>query len=432
MMAPAPRTINSGSTATSGHVAITPAPSPVTSTPEADDGADRHRPELEALVAAVPADAARPARLLLGEPSGEERSPAAAPRTSPAQTAPQHRRQRRPGRRSSRGRARRHDRTLRREHARLPRCVVASRGCCSSSPPSALALAAGGWYLQRVAFDTARSGDLARVVLRDEAIRTQIASTAAIATASTLGVPVEQVQAQVDGYARTTEGAELMRQIVTDAHARLIGERDEPVQITAAQLVQLTRNEQVGGLPPIVLDVERVGALDTIRRTLDWAVPIAAITGGAALLLGLIAHPRKADAVFGIGMFCIVAGIATVVLGYVVPVHVLPLLSDDLWTPVHPRRRRVRPAGRDRRLRRALRRRCRPHGRRRRRPAPQAVVGAGGHPPLRRPAPLELISRSARRRTRRRRRRSGWPRPRCASPRSATARRGPAGAARPG
>ena len=28
-----------------------------------------------------------------------------------------------------------------------------------------LALAAGGWYLQRVAFDTARSGDLARVVL---------------------------------------------------------------------------------------------------------------------------------------------------------------------------------------------------------------------------------------------------------------------------
>jgi len=200
----------------------------------------------------------------------------------------------------------------------------------------ALALAAGGWYLQRVAFDTARSGDLARLVLRDEAIRTQIASTAAIASAATLGVPVEQVQATADAVARTDEGAELMRQIVTDAHARLIGERDEPVQITAAQLVQLTRNEQVGALPPIELPVERVGVLDTVRRTLDWAVPIAAVVGGVALLLGLIAHPRKADAVFGIGMFCIVAGIATVVLGYVVPVHVLPLLTDNLWAPAIP------------------------------------------------------------------------------------------------
>ncbi len=199
-----------------------------------------------------------------------------------------------------------------------------------------LALAAGGWYLQRVAFDTARSGDLARVILKDDAIRTQIASTAAQATAATLGVPVEQVQATIDGYARTTEGAELMRQIVTDAHARLIGARREPVQITAAQLVELTRDERVGVVPPIELPVERVAILDTTRRALAWAVPIAAIVGAVALLLGLIAHPRKADAVFGIGMFCIIAGVLTALLGYVVPVHVLPRTTDNIWAPAIP------------------------------------------------------------------------------------------------
>lgn len=199
-----------------------------------------------------------------------------------------------------------------------------------------LALAAGGWYLQRVAFDTQRSGELARVVLEDDAIRTQIATTAAQATAATLGVPVEQVQATVDGYARTSEGAALMSQIVTDAHAKLIGERDAPVQISAAQLVQLTRNESVAGVPPIELPVEEVGVLDTARRALDWAVPIAAIVGGVALLLGLIAHPRKADAVFGIGMFCIIAGVVAMLLGYVVPVHVIPALTDNVWAPAIP------------------------------------------------------------------------------------------------
>jgi hypothetical protein len=199
-----------------------------------------------------------------------------------------------------------------------------------------LAVAASGWFLQRVAFDTQRSGELARVVLKDDAIRAQIAVTAAQATAATLGVPVEQVQGTVDSVANTTEGANLMRQLVSDAHARLIGARSEPVQITAAQLVDLTRDERVGAVGPVELPVEEVGALDTIRRALDWAVPIAAIVGGVALVLGLIAHPRKADAVFGIGMFCIIAGVLTAVLGYVVPVHVVSALTDNVWAPAIP------------------------------------------------------------------------------------------------
>jgi hypothetical protein len=199
-----------------------------------------------------------------------------------------------------------------------------------------LALAAGGWYLQRVAFDTARSGDLARVVLRDDAIRTQIATVAGQATAQTLGVPAEQIQAQVDTLARSDAGADLMRQIITDAHAKLIGERTAPVEITGPQLVQLTRNEAVGSLPPVVLPVEEVGVLSTIREALRWAVPIAAVVGALALLLGLIAHPRTADAVYGIGTFCIVAGIFAIGLGFLVPVYLLPAITDNVWVSAIP------------------------------------------------------------------------------------------------
>ncbi len=190
--------------------------------------------------------------------------------------------------------------------------------------------------MQRVAFDTDQSADLAAVVLDDPDIRAEIATVAAEATAATLGVPVADVQAQVDQLAQTSPGAALMKQIVADAHGTLIGARPGPVQITGAQLVELTRDQRVGTLPPVTLPVEEVAVLSTIRTSLDWAVPIAAIAGVAFLLLGLLAHPRKSDAVFGIGMFCIIAGVAVVLIGYVVPVFLFPVLDDDVWAGVIP------------------------------------------------------------------------------------------------
>ncbi|MET0146601.1 MAG: hypothetical protein ABW328_17700 [Ilumatobacteraceae bacterium] len=199
-----------------------------------------------------------------------------------------------------------------------------------------LALAAGGWWLQRVAFDTSHSGDLADVVLEDAAIRDEITTAAADAAAATLGVPAADLKARIDALAQTQEGAALMRQIVVDSHGRLIGERAEPVQITADELVQLTRDQRAAALPPVTLPVEEVGVLATIDDVLRWAVPIAAAVGGVALLLGLVAHPRKADAVFGIGAFCILAAVFAVLLGWVVPVFLLPALDDSTWSAVIP------------------------------------------------------------------------------------------------
>ena len=199
-----------------------------------------------------------------------------------------------------------------------------------------LAIAAAGWWLQRVAFDTGRSGELAEVVLQDPAIRGEIANVSANAAAATLGLPPEQVRATVDQVAQTREGAELMEQIVADSHARLIGARTDEVQITGQQLVHIVRDERAAALPNVVLPVPELTALRIARTVLDWAVPIAAITGGVALLLGFLAHPRKADAVFGIGTFCIAAAIAVVVIGWLVPVYAVPEINDSPWTSVIP------------------------------------------------------------------------------------------------
>jgi hypothetical protein len=187
----------------------------------------------------------------------------------------------------------------------------------------AAALAAAGWWLQRVAFDTATSGELAAVVLEDRAIRDEIVTLASDAAAATLGLSPTDLRARVDGIAQTAAGADLMRDIVADSHARLVGLREEPVQITGPQLAEIVRDQRAAVLPPTTVPVEEVGVLSTIRTVVT-------------LLIGFIAHPLKADATFGIGIFCIVAGLAVVVLGFVVPAFLFPVLDDSTWGAIIP------------------------------------------------------------------------------------------------
>ncbi|MFV0306473.1 MAG: hypothetical protein ACK5OX_01865 [Desertimonas sp.] len=201
-----------------------------------------------------------------------------------------------------------------------------------------LALAGGGWWLQRVAFDTSTSAEIADVVVRDPGIRNQLATVISASAADQLGVSTSDLSTVVRQYIDnqdTTLNA-VLRQIVTDSHARLIGERDEPVQLTGAQLVPVVRDERALALPPITLPVQPVTALNVVRITLQWFVPAAAIAGAVAMLLGFIAHPRKADAVFGVGVFLIFGAIAVVVLGWLVPVYALPEATTAEWMAVIP------------------------------------------------------------------------------------------------
>lgn len=199
-----------------------------------------------------------------------------------------------------------------------------------------LALSGGGWLLNRVAFDTSQSAATAADVLRDPTIRAEIATVVADATAPTLGLAPADIRSRVEAVATNPAGAQLMGRIIADAHARLIGERDEPVKITGPQMVQVVRDERVADVPAITLPVQEVPILNTIRIALEWFVPVTALIGAALLLLGLVTHPRRADAVFGMGIFCLVGAIATIVLGYLVPKFVIPELNDATWMTAIP------------------------------------------------------------------------------------------------
>jgi hypothetical protein len=203
-----------------------------------------------------------------------------------------------------------------------------------------LAIAAGGWWLQRVAFSPSASRAVASEVFDIDSIQEQVVNGVATATAARLGRSAADIEQELNSWmpALLADPAarDVLADIVSDAHARVIGTRDEPVTITGQQMVLLVRKEVVFDVPAVTIPVEKVGFLSTIRAALSWVVPIAAIAGLAALVLGILAHPRKADAIFGIGVFCILAAVLAMVLGYAVPAFALPALNDGDWVDVIP------------------------------------------------------------------------------------------------
>jgi hypothetical protein len=198
-------------------------------------------------------------------------------------------------------------------------------------------LAVSGWLLQRTAFDPGRTAASADVVLADSAIKNELVDLIADATAAQLGLQQGETRALVRSVVDTEPGAKLMGEILHDAHAHLIGAQREPVQITAAQMVEITRNEAVGELPPITLPVPKVTVLDIMRRVLAWLVPIAALVALVFAVVGMMAHPERAALLRSLGLGLLLLAALVALLGYVVPRFVLPLLSDSPWAHV-PRR----------------------------------------------------------------------------------------------
>ena len=177
--------------------------------------------------------------------------------------------------------------------------------------------------------------------------------------------------------AQTSAGADLMREIVADSHARLIGERDEPVQITGAAAGRADRatsgsagaaagrrcRSRRSASSSTIRDDARLGRAD--RRRSPARVPCCSASSPTR------ARPTPCSAS---GCSASSPAVVAVVLGYVVPVLVLPALDDNDVGRGDPGRRRARAAARRRRRRRARRRRAGADDRRGRRPPPP---GAG-------------------------------------------------------
>jgi hypothetical protein len=164
----------------------------------------------------------------------------------------------------------------------------------------ALSLAVGGWWLQRAVFSPAANADQAEAILDDTEIRRELTAIIADAAAPTLELSANELAVFIDPIVR-----------------------DE-------------RAVDVPGLP-ITLPVPKIGTLDLLDSTLRWFVPIMAALGALILLLALVTRPDRSELVRALGEFGIAIAAGLIVLGYVIPVHLVPAIDDSTWVQASPR-----------------------------------------------------------------------------------------------
>lgn len=191
------------------------------------------------------------------------------------------------------------------------------------------ALALSAWWVQRTAFDTSNTSEVAEAALQNPDLRADLAR----AIADRVAVELNLDHAAVESAAQTAlvqPGiATAFSSVLRDIHARLIGEETGPVTIPPDLVVRATGNPAAAQLPPVTVDVPTFDALDTTRRTLHRAIPVL-ITASVVLgLLGLLFHPSKPTALRTIGWWLIGASIVELVIAYTLPVLLLPALVDS-------------------------------------------------------------------------------------------------------
>jgi hypothetical protein len=198
------------------------------------------------------------------------------------------------------------------------------------------AIAISTFWMDRVAFTPTADTDSTYAILQDEDIARQIAVIVASADAPELNRSPSELRDEIIGYTKTLEMAAEMRVFTAEAHARVIGDRSEPVEIVAAEQVEIVRNERVALLPSLRLPVERVGPLAIISSTTHWTWVISFGLAVLALLIGLILRPERGEFSYAFSVGTVTTGALLVLFGYLVPAFVLSAVSTDDWVGVLP------------------------------------------------------------------------------------------------
>ncbi len=201
-------------------------------------------------------------------------------------------------------------------------------------------LALSGLLLERTALSAGNAADAAAAVLQDETLQAEVVRAISAGTATQI-YPTDPAAAAVITeniriVASTDAGSELLTDVVHDVQAKVIGDSDDPVVISPAQLVQIVRDERAGALAPLTLDVPRVGALAVASTVLGWLVPISAIAAVVLFVLCFLSRPEKGALIRTLGLGLLVLAASLLVFGYVVPRFVPTLLDDSPWARIGP------------------------------------------------------------------------------------------------
>ncbi len=202
----------------------------------------------------------------------------------------------------------------------------------------AISIGAGAWWLQRVAFTPDGTRDSAAAILEEPDIRIELNSLITPATAGVIGASQEELSSFLENVVLSTRpGAAEMAPIIERIHDRIIGNTDEPIVLTGADLVPIVRDERAVDAPDVTLPIDTIGVLRNFKDVLGWMAIIAGAIGLIAFVLGVIARPERRDVLRGVGEFGVALAASLLLFGYLIPVHLLTALDSQTWTHAIPR-----------------------------------------------------------------------------------------------
>ena len=199
-----------------------------------------------------------------------------------------------------------------------------------------IALSISTWWFQRVAFTPSADADRAHAILADPDIRAEVATVVASADAPVLGQSPTQLKEFIEQITRLRAGSALMTDVVADAHARLIGDLDEPVRISGAVQVTIVRDERVATMAAVTVPVQEVGSLSIVDTLAGWITIVGGVLGVVALVIGIVMRPERGEAPFAVATGFGTLAVLLIVFGYLAPLVALPALSQATWMGLFP------------------------------------------------------------------------------------------------
>lgn len=199
------------------------------------------------------------------------------------------------------------------------------------------AVSGSTWWMQRVAFSPSTDATPTLAILGDADIRGAVATLVSSTNAEVMGTSSAQLKEFVEQISRLEDGAALMGGFVGAAHARLIGENDGPITITAAEQYPIVRDERAALSPDIRLPVPEVGSLSVVNSLVRWTTLITAAGGLLLLIAGVLTRPERGELTFAIAVGLGIFAVLVVFTGYLIPLGPLTALSDNAWMAVFPR-----------------------------------------------------------------------------------------------
>jgi hypothetical protein len=203
----------------------------------------------------------------------------------------------------------------------------------------AFSLAAGGWWMQRIAFTPVETRDTAYAILEEADIRLEINTVVTGAAAGTVQQSAGDLATMLETAVLSTRaGATVMMPVVRQAHDRIIGLRDDdPIEVTGNELIPIVRDQRAAEVETVTLPIQPIGVLKTTRSVLGWMIPITAGIGLLALVLGIVTRPERRDVLRGLGEFGLALAASMLVFGYLIPVQFLTAIDNRTWTHAIPR-----------------------------------------------------------------------------------------------